>query len=169
MSWIRKIGLAALPLLISAALAGGVAAQEGKGDGAPPAEKGGETSMGCAYCDAVAHVMQAMHAMRCPECPADKQCGRCMELAKKCETLLKCDSCGAMKDPSACKECKAAAAHMAKASGDCKFCAEKKMLSEHMYCCKKCKSGGMVCPKCEEMRQKVMAVTCKDCAAKKKG
>lgn len=154
-----RFGLVAALVAVSMTFAAGALAQ----DKTPPAKAD------CGYCAAVQHVTTAM---RCEGCKsAEKPCAHCQEVAKKVAATASCDGCVAAKKdgkPAAsCAECTATVA--SGKEGECKFCAEKKMVADHTYCCDKCKGAkNAECKNCKKMREQVMAVDCADCAAKKK-
>jgi hypothetical protein len=125
------------------------------------AEKPGS---GCGYCAAVKHVSDAM---RCDGCKAaEKPCDHCADAAKKLMATAACAKCAEMagketKPAAACGECTSA---MPKDMGHCTFCAEKKVVADHVYCCGKCQAAKKAdCPKCQEMRKQVMSVKCASC------
>jgi hypothetical protein len=113
----------------------------------------------CAYCEAVKHVAASVH---CDHDKAGAQCEKCAALSKRITDAATCHDCDE-KTKKVCKECAEF-----KLEDGCKSCAEKKAVVDECYCCAKCDEADKTCPKCDEFRKEVMAIPCKECAAKKK-
>ena len=101
----------------------------------------------CEMCVAVKEVFEAARCEKCKEAP--KQCAKCAEHMKSVA--------------APCKDCKPECKGCAEALKDakCHFCAAKKLIASHTFCC----------AKCTEKRHWLDSVHCstKDCpgAAKK--
>jgi RNA polymerase subunit RPABC4/transcription elongation factor Spt4 len=150
---IRFAFVAAL-VALSVTFALSVSADEAKG--------GAEKKSDCGYCAALHHVTTAM---RCEKCTGqEKACEHCAGMVKKVMDTAGCKKC-MEKHEAACGDCSAL---MPKDAGHCKFCGDKKMVADHVYCCTKCKDAKKDdCAKCKEVRDAVMHVKCATCDAKK--
>jgi hypothetical protein len=108
-------------------------------------------------CETCEQIHAVLAGLRCDKCKtADKQCDHCAEYAKK--VFHGCKGCDEGKTCEACEK--------ALKDAKCKFCAAKKFLADHQFCCKKCEKAGKVCEKCEEQRKPILAVACATCDKK---
>jgi hypothetical protein len=143
-----KVGVVALVALFALMFSFEVRAQEKK----------------TSKCELCSEVKVVLESCRCDKCKPDKQCEKCVELTKKAEEKYACGHCSE-------KQCDDCAAAMK--ADKCKFCAAKKYIISHTYCCKNCEKAGNEkaekCTKCQDQRAMFVKVECKekDCPNKK--
>lgn len=122
-------------------------------------EKTADKAGGCTYCKALKDVTDHLRCEGCAK--ADKPCDKCAAMAKKVSETAACPGCKEGK-AGGCSECPAAPKDAAE---HCSFCAEKKLVAEHSYCCKSCAAAKKTdCADCKKVRDAVMAIPCEQCA-----